>query len=226
MPSKALKSAYEAFDREKAYTASEAVKLMKETNYVKFDATAEIHFTLGIDPRHAEQQIRTTFSLPHGTGKKVTVVVFCEDDQIDAAKKAGAMEAGGADLVDKVAKGWTDFDAVVATPGMMRHLGKIARILGPKGLMPSPKSGTVTPDVSKAVNEVMSGRIELRNEKNGIIHASFGKLSFDEKKLEENLTALITAVKDLKPSAIKGVYMENITINSTMGAGIKVVVPE
>lgn len=226
MTSKSLKAAYSTFDREKAYSVSEAVKLMKDANYVKFDATAEIHFTLGIDPRHADQQIRTTFSLPHGTGKKVNVVVFCEDDQVDAAKKAGATEAGGQELIDKVAKGWTDFDAAVATPGMMRNLAKIARVLGPKGLMPSPKAGTVTPDVTKAVEELVAGRIEIRNEKNSIIHCSFGKLSFEAKKLEENLSALIVAVKDLKPSSVKGVYMKNITINSTMGPGIKIEIAE
>ncbi|NJP03972.1 50S ribosomal protein L1, partial [Candidatus Gracilibacteria bacterium] len=185
--SKALKSAYEKFDKEKTYSLKEAIKLMKDTSSVKFDATAEIHVRLNIDPRHAEQQVRSTISLPHGTGKSVRVAVFCEDDLIKGAKAAGAVDAGDESLIEKVSKGWTDFDVAVATPGMMRHLAKVARVLGPKGLMPNPKAGTVTPDVAKAVKELAAGRIEFRNDKTGIIHSVFGKLSFDDAKLEENL---------------------------------------
>ena len=220
--SKSLKAAYEKIGAEKLYTIAEAVKLMKECSTVKFDASAEAHFNLGIDPRHADQQIRTTFSLPHGTGKSARVVVFCEDDKAADCKAAGAVEAGGKDLIDKVSKGWMEFDAAVATPGMMRELAKIARVLGPKGMMPSPKAGTVSPEPTKAVKELVAGRMELRNEKNGIIHTVFGKLSFDAKKLEENLEALLHIVKDNKPAAVKGVYIKTFSVNSTMGAGIKV----
>lgn len=224
--SKALKSAYTKIDREKKYSLKEAVKLMKETSSVKFDPTTELHVRLDIDPRHAEQQVRTTISLPHGTGKKVRVAVFCEDDKIKAAKAAGATEAGDESLIEKVAKGWTDFDIAVSTPTMMRHLAKVARVLGPKGLMPNPKAGTVTPDVDKAVKELVAGRIEFRNDKNGIIHTIFGKLSFGEAKLEENLKALVDAIKTAKPAAVKGTYILTATINSTMGAGVRLELSE
>lgn len=223
--SKSLRSAYEKIDAEKSYSASEAVKLMKSLSTVKFDATAEVHFCLGIDPKHAEQQVRSTISLPHGTGKSVRVVVFCGDDKVKAAKSAGAVEAGGTELIDKVAKGWLDFDVAVATPDLMKDLAKIARVLGPKGLMPSPKAGTVTPDVEKSVQELVAGRLEFRNDKHGNVHTVFGKLSFDEKKLSENLEAMIKALQEVKPASIKGNYFKSIVINSTMGAGIKVEIP-
>ena len=220
--SKALKGAYEKIDRENNYTVAEAVKLLKETSTVKFDPTAEIHFSLGIDPKHADQQIRTTTSLPHGTGKTVRVVVFCGDDQVKAAKAAGAIEAGGTELIEKVIqKGWTDFDVAVATPDMMKHLAKAARVLGPKGLMPNPKAGTVTTDIEKTVTELVGGRLEFRNDKAGIIHTIFGKLSFGKDKLVENLKAMITAIKAAKPTGQKGEYLKSVTLNSTMGAGIR-----
>lgn len=220
--SKALRAAYEKFDAEKAYPVAEAVKMMVDSKSVKFDATAELHMNLGIDPKHADQQVRTTISLPNGTGKTVRIVVFCEDDKIKAAKAAGAIEAGDENLIEKVAKGWTDFDVAVATPAMMKSLAKVARVLGPKGLMPNPKAGTVTPDIEKAVKELAGGRIEFRNDKSGIIHSIFGKVSFGEAKLTENLEALITAIKNAKPAGAKGVYMESATINCTMGPGIKI----
>jgi large subunit ribosomal protein L1 len=220
--SKSIRSAYDKIDREKRYPISEALKLMVSCSTVKFDPTAEVHFTLGIDPKHADQQVRTTVSLPHGTGKTVRVAVFCEDDKIKAAKLAGAIEAGAGDLIDKVAKGWTDFDVAVATPELMKSLAKIARVLGPRGLMPNPKAGTVTTDVEKVVKELSAGRIEFRNDKNGIVHSLFGKLSFGEKKLEENLKTVLKAVKDAKPAGLKKDYLKNVTINSTMGAGIKI----
>lgn len=223
--SKSLRAAYDQIDREARYSVTEAVKLMKKYSTVKFDATAEIHFTLGIDPRHADQQVRATVSLPHGTGKSVKVVVFCSDDKEKAAKAAGAIEAGSASLIEKINKGWLDFDVAVAEPTMMKELAPIARTLGPKGLMPNPKAGTVTPDVEKAVKELVAGRLEFRNDKGGLIHTVFGKLSFDEKKLTENLEAMIKAVLDVKPAGVKGNYIETITINSTMGAGIKVELP-
>ncbi len=225
--SKALKGAYEKFDKEKAYTTTEAVKILKDTITVKFDATAEVHFTLGIDPKHADQQIRTTTSLPNGTGKDVKVVVFCEDDKVAAAKAAGAIDAGGTELIDKVIKkGWTDFDVAVATPTMMKNLAKAARVLGPRGLMPNPKSGTVTPEVEKAVKELSAGRIEFRNDKAGLIHTIFGKSSFTEAQLVENLDAMIKSVKDAKPSGVKGNYIQRITVCSSMGPGIKIEIGE
>ncbi len=220
--SKSIRNAYEKIDREKQYSLAEALKLMVSCSTVKFDPTAEVHFTLGIDPKHADQQVRSTISLPNGTGKNVRVAVFCEDDKIKTAKSAGAIEAGADDLIEKVSKGWTDFDVAVATPEMMKSLAKVARVLGPRGLMPNPKAGTVTPDVEKVVKELSAGRIEFRNDKNGIVHSIFGKLSFGEKKLEENLSALIKAVKDVKPTGLKYDYLKNVTINSTMGAGIKI----
>lgn len=220
--SKSLKSAYEAIDKNKTYTPAEAIALMKKLSTVKFDATAEVHFNLGINPKHAEEQIRSTIQLPHGTGKKVNVIAFCGDDKVKAAKSAGASEAGAEDLIEKIQKGWTDFDAAVATPDMMKNLAKVARVLGPRGLMPNPKAGTVTPDIEKAIQELKAGRIEFRNDKAGIIHTIFGKLSFKENELEENLKAMIKAITEAKPATSKGTYLRSITVNSTMGAGIRI----
>ena len=219
--SKALTKADTKVSEKDFYTVEEAVQLMKELSSVKFDATAEIHFNLGINPKHADQQIRTTLSLPNGTGKTVKLIVFCSDDKVAAAKAAGAIEAGSDDLVDKISKGWTDFDVAIATPDMMRGIAKIGRILGPKGLMPNPKTGTVTPDIEKAIKAVLGGRIEIRNDKAGIIHTIFGKLSFDNKKLLEYVEAVIKAIKDARPSGQKGEYIKSVNINSTMGVGIK-----
>lgn len=224
--SKSLKKADEKINRETRYSAKEAVKLMKKYSTVKFDATAEIHLTLGIDPRHADQQIRSNVTLPNGSGKKVKIAVFCEDEKTKEAKEAGAMEAGSEDLIDKISKGWTDFDVAVATPTMMKSLAKVARVLGPKGLMPNPKAGTVTPDVVKAVKELMGGRLEVRNDKTGIVHSIFGKLSFSEAQLTENLEKMIQTIQEIKPSGQKGIYFKNISINSTMGTGIKIEIPQ
>lgn len=220
--SKHLRAAYEAIGTETSYTPLEALKLMLKHSKVKFDATAEIHFTLGVDPRHADQQIRSTISLPNGTGKTVRVVAVCSDDKIKAALAAGATEAGGEELVEKMSKGWTDFDSLVATPDMMRVLAKAARTLGPKGLMPNPKTGTVTPEIEKVIKELVGGRIEFRNDKHGIVHTVFGKLSFGEDKLITNLEAIIKALQDAKPTGQKGIYIKKLTINSTMGPGIKI----
>ncbi len=220
--SKNLRAAYDKLDREREYSQKNAVEFMIKLSKVKFDPTAEVHFTLGIDPKHADQQVRTTTSLPHGTGKTVRIVVFCPDEMVKEAKAAGAIEAGNETLIEKVSKGWADFDVAVATPDMMKSIAKVARTLGPKGLMPNPKAGTVTLDVTKAVNELAAGRIEFRNDKAGIVHTIFGKLSFKAEKLTENLNALIQALKDAKPSGVKGDYIKQITINSTMGPGIKV----
>lgn len=224
--SKALRAAYEKIDREKLYSLAEAVKLMLDNSTVKFNATAEAHFNLGINPKHADQQVRSTVSLPHGTGKSVKVVVFCEDDKVKEAKAAGAIEAGADDLIAKINGGWTDFDAAVATPSMMKNISKVARILGPRGLMPNPKAGTVTPDVKKAVAELAAGKIEFRNDKAGTVHSVFGKLSFDEKKLTENLESLVKAIKTAKPSGQKGIYIKSVNINSTMGAAVKLEIAE
>lgn len=220
--SKHLKAAYKAIGTETSYSTSEALKLMLEHNKVKFDATAEIHFTLGIDPRHADQQLRSTISLPHGTGKTVRVVAVCSDDKEKAAQAAGAIDAGGEELIEKMAKGWSDFDALVATPDMMRVLAKAARTLGPKGLMPNPKTGTVTLDIEKVIKELVAGRLEFKNDKFGIVHTIFGKASFGEAKLLENLEAMIKAIQDAKPSGQKGIYIKKLTVNSTMGPGIKI----
>ena len=224
--SKSLRAAYEKIDTEKAYPLKEAVKLMIESKTVKFDATAELHMNLGTDPKHADQQVRTTISLPNGTGKTVRVAVFCEDDKVKVAKAAGAIEAGDDSLIEKVAKGWSDFDVAVATPTMMKSLAKVARVLGPKGLMPNPKAGTVTPDVEKTVKELVGGRIEFRNDKAGIIHTVFGKTSFGEAKLVENLEALLLAIKNAKPTGAKGTYIKSASINATMGAGISIEVSD
>ncbi len=218
--SKALRAAYEKFDVEKAYSLKEAVKMMVESKSVKFDATAELHMNLGVDPKHADQQVRTTISLPNGTGKTVRIAVFCEDDQVKAAKAAGAIEAGDESLIEKVSKGWTDFDVAVATPTMMRALSKVARVLGPKGLMPNPKAGTVTPNIEKTVKELVGGRIEFRNDKAGIIHTIFGKVSFGEAKLMENLETMLASIRNAKPIGVKGTYIKSASINCTMGPGI------
>ncbi len=223
--SKSLKKADEKIDRQTRYKIAEAIKLMKKLSTVKFDATAEVHFTLGINPKHADQQIRSNVSLPNGTGKSVKIAVFCSDEKEAEAKSAGADIVGSEELIEKISKGWTDFDIAVASPDMMRNLAKAARVLGPKGLMPSPKAGTVTPDVAKAVKELKAGRLEIRNDKSGIIHTIFGKLSFDDKKLAENLEKMIQTIVEVKPSGQKGEYIKNISINSTMGAGIKIEIP-
>ena len=220
--SKNLRAADQKISRLQTYDPESAVKLMIATAATKFDATAEIHFHLGIEPKHADQQIRSTFSLPHGIGKKIRVVAICEDDQSAAAKKAGAVQVGAEELIEKIVKGWTDFDALVATPSQMKNLAKAARVLGPRGLMPSPKTGTVAPELSKIISELAAGRIELRNDKYGNVHTIFGKVSFGEQKLAENLAALIGAIKDARPAAAKGEFFKNITINSTMNRGIKV----
>lgn len=220
--SKNLKAAHEKIDAEKLYTTAEAVKLMKDVSKMKFDATAELHVRLGIDPRHADQQIRSTVSLPHGTGRSVRVIAFCGEDLAKEAKAAGADQAGGNDLIDKVSKGWMDFDVAVSTPDMMKELAKIARVLGPKGMMPSPKAGTVGPDLTKMITEVKGGRLEFKNDKYGIIHTVFGKLSFDDKKLVENLEAMMKALKDAKPTGQKGLYFLGASISSTMSPGIKI----
>jgi len=208
-------------DVEKAYSLEEAVKLLKETSTVKFDASVEIHINLNLDVKKADQQIRTTVVLPHGTGKTKRVVAFVPDNQIKEALDAGAMEAGSDDLFAKLDKEWTDFDIAIAAPEMMRHLGKYGKLLGTKGLMPNPKAGTVTKDIAKTVKDIQGGRIEIKTDPTAIVHQIVGKVSFDTKKLEENITTFINSINTNKPSGCKGKYIESISVSSSMGPGIK-----
>lgn len=209
-------------DKEKYYEGKEAVELAVKTSKAKFDETVELHVKLGIDSRHADQQVRGAIVLPHGTGKTVKVVVFAKDLKVDEAKSAGADFVGGEDLVNKIqTEGWLDFDVAVATPDMMGVVGKVARVLGPKGLMPNPKSGTVTFDLEKAVKEIKAGKVEYRVDKANIIHVPIGKVSFGADKLEENLKTIMQAIVKAKPSSAKGKYLRSVTIATTMGPGVK-----
>lgn len=209
-------------DKYHFYTVAESIALAKEHATAKFDETVELAFLLGVDPRHADQMVRGSVSLPHGTGKTVRVVVFCDqEDQIAAATEAGADEVGGEELVNKIQGGWTDFDAAVATPAMMRHVGRLGKILGPRGLMPSPKAGSVTADVGKAVEEIKAGKIEYRVDKFSNIHVPIGKASFDATMLEENAVSVIEAILKARPSACKGTYLKGLAMSSTMGPGMR-----
>ena len=203
-------------------TTEEAVALAKDTSISKFDATVEAHIRLGVDPRHAEQMVRGSVVLPNGTGKKVRVAVFAVGDKAREAQEAGADFVGGEDLVKKVSEGWTDFDAAVATPDLMSRVGPLGKILGPRGLMPNPKAGTVTLDVAKAVKELKAGKIEFRVDKSGIVHAPIGKKSFAAQQLADNLQAFMDAIVKAKPSAAKGHYIRSVTVSSTMGPGVPV----
>jgi large subunit ribosomal protein L1 len=209
-------------DGEKLYSIDEALKLAKETSFVKFDETVDLAFRLGVDPRHADQMIRGALSLPAGTGKTVRVCVITSGDKVKAAEEAGADFAGGDDIVQKIAGGWLDFDRVIASPDMMGKLGRIGRVLGPRGLMPNPKLGTVTPDVAKAVKEQKAGIVEYRTEKTGIIHIPVGKVSFSAEDIRKNVDAIISAVVKAKPSSAKGTYMKSLVVSTTMGPGIKI----
>lgn len=204
------------------YDLEEAVSLVKKSASAKFDETIEAHFRLGVDGRHADQQVRGAVVLPHGTGKSVKVLVFAKGDKVDEALAAGADYAGGDELVPKIQNdGWLDFDVVVATPDMMGVVGRLGRVLGPKGLMPNPKAGTVTMDVTKAVNDIKAGKIEYRLDKSNIIHVPIGKASFSEEQLTDNFQTLIDAILKAKPSAAKGQYLRSVVIASTMGPGVK-----
>ena len=208
------------FDRSTSYSVDGAVDKAKELKYSNFDESLDIAVCLGVDPRHADQNIRVSTTLPHGTGKTVRVLVIAEGEKQKEAKDAGA-DYVGKEFLSKLKEGWSDVEKIVATPDMMPELGKLGKILGPKGLMPNPKSGTVTIDVGKAVKSLKAGQIELRVEKNGIVHAQCGKLSFEKKMLVENIMAIYDALLKSKPSSVKGTYIKNISISSTMGPGIK-----
>ncbi|MBQ4464610.1 MAG: 50S ribosomal protein L1 [Oscillospiraceae bacterium] len=212
-----------AIDAAKLYESAEALDLVCKNAKAKFDETIEVHIRLGVDSRHADQQVRGAVVLPNGTGKKVRVVVFCKEDKFEAAQAAGAEFVGGQDLVDKVLKeNWMDFDVVIASPDMMGQVGRLGRVLGPRGLMPNPKAGTVTPDVAKAVTEAKAGKIEYRLDKTNIIHCPIGKASFGAEKLDQNLSTLLEAVVKAKPAAAKGTYLKSCTVTSTMGPGVPV----
>lgn len=210
-------------ERAKLYDSVEALALVVSNAKAKFDETIELHIRLGVDSRHADQQVRGAVVLPNGTGKSVRVLVLCKDENIEAAKAAGAEYAGSDEFVQKIqGEGWMDFDIVIATPDMMGVVGRLGKVLGPRGLMPSPKAGTVTPDVAKAVTEAKAGKIEYRLDKTNIIHCPIGKASFGPEKLSENFEALVGAVVKAKPSAAKGQYIKSCVLTSTMGPGIKV----
>ena len=209
-------------DRTTLYDVNEALDLAVKTGKAKFDETVELHVKLGVDSRHADQQVRGAVVLPNGTGKNLRVLVFAKDDKVQAALDAGADFAGSDDLVAKINSGWMDFDVVIASPDMMGAVGRLGKVLGPRGLMPNPKAGTVTPDVAKAVTEAKAGKIEYRLDKTNIIHCPIGKVSFGTEKLQENLDALMNAIVRAKPAAMKGQYIRSVTVASTMGPGVKI----
>ena len=217
---KKYKKIAESFDRNQAYDLKAAIEILKKSE-VKFDQTVEIHFNLGVDPKHSDQVVRGTVVLPHGTGRSVRVLVFCKDNNLEVAKNAGADYAGGADLVQKIQEGWLDFDAVVATPDMMPVISKVARVLGPRGMMPSPKAGTVTVNVAQTVKELKAGKIQYRVDKGANVHAPVGKLSFTVDQLVENTKSVIDSVVKNKPQSSKGTYIKSLTLTATMAPGIK-----
>lgn len=220
--SKRMTAAKNGLDREKLYPLEEAVKLVKNGATAKFDETVEVAMRLGVDPKHADQMVRGVVSLPHGTGKTVRVAVFAKADKADEAKKAGADLVGAEDLAEKIQNGEINFDRCIATPDMMGVVGRLGKVLGPKGLMPNPKLGTVTMDVTKAVTDAKGGQVEFRAEKHGIIHAGVGKASFTEQQIKENVEAFLSAIVKAKPTGVKGKYLKGIAISSTMGPGVKI----
>ncbi|MBT3239216.1 MAG: 50S ribosomal protein L1 [Rhodospirillaceae bacterium] len=218
---KRYKKAAESVGRETYYEIADAVKLVKDGATAKFDETVEIALNLGVDPKHADQMVRGVISLPHGTGKSLRVAVFAKGDKVKEAEDAGADIVGSDELADKIKKGEIDFDRCIATPDMMAVVGQLGKVLGPKGLMPNPKLGTVTPDVAGAVSAAKSGQIEFRVEKEGVIHAGIGKASFSAEALAENISTFVGAIAKAKPSGVKGTYMKRVSISSTMGPGVK-----
>ncbi len=219
---KKYNAAVKQFDRQEFYEQADAVAAVKKTATAKFDETVEVHLRTGCDGRHAEQQIRGAVVLPHGTGKTVKVLVFAKGTKLDEAQAAGADFVGGEELIPKIQnEGWFDFDVVVATPDMMGVVGRLGKVLGPKGLMPNPKAGTVTMDVTKAIADIKAGKIEYRLDKSNIIHCPIGKASFSEEQLNDNLTALMDAIMKAKPSSLKGQYIKSMTLATTMGPGVR-----
>jgi large subunit ribosomal protein L1 len=212
-------------ERGKPYPPDEAMELLKQTSYTNFDASAEAHIRLGVDPRHADQMVRGTVVLPHGTGKKIRVLAFAQGEKAQEALRAGADEVGGEDVAKRIEAGWLEFDVALATPDMMGVVGRLGRILGRRGLMPNPKSGTITFDLERAIRELKAGRVEFKVDKAGIIHTAFGKASFEAAQLSENLATLIDAINRARPSATKGQYFKSLTVTATMGPGIRVDVP-
>jgi large subunit ribosomal protein L1 len=219
---KRYRQAYERIDRTRAYQPAEAIRLLKEATGAKFDETVEVHVRLGVNVRHAEEQLRGTLALPQGLGKELTVAVFAEGDKAREANEAGADFVGAADLAERVEAGWTDFDVAVATPALMPQVGKLGRVLGPQGKMPNPKVGTVTDDVAKAVGEAKAGKVEYRTDKQAIVHLAIGKISFDERALLDNYAAVIEEIVRAKPAAAKGRYILSVTVSTTMGPGVRV----
>jgi large subunit ribosomal protein L1 len=219
---KQYRNARAAFDREQEYTPVEAIRMLKEMQTAKFDETVEVHFRLGLNVRHADEQLRGTLMLPHGTGKEAKVAVFAEGEKAKEAQEAGADIVGSADLAKRVEEGFTEFDVAIATPDQMGNVGKLGRILGPRGLMPNPKTGTVTMDVAKAVRDAKAGKLEYRTDRGANVHVSIGKKSFAERQLVENYAALVDEIVRAKPAAAKGRYIRQITLTSTMGPGIHV----
>lgn len=211
-------------DENRNYSPEEAVALVKETHFTKFDSTVEVHLRLGVDPRHADQQVRDVVVLPHGLGKTVRVLVFAQGDGANMAREAGADYVADDEMIAKIQAGWTDFDVAIATPDVMGKVGRLGRVLGPRGLMPNPKAGTVVPaeDLGRVINESKAGRVEFRVDKTSNLHVPIGKVSFDATKLYENLAALMDAVKKARPAASKGTYIKRVTLTSTMGPGIRV----
>ncbi|MGI6036836.1 MAG: 50S ribosomal protein L1 [Limnochordia bacterium] len=218
---KRYQEALKLIDEERSYTPAEALELVKKMASAKFDETVEVALKLGVDPRHADQQVRSTVILPHGTGKEVRVVVFAKGEKEKEAQEAGADFVGAEDLAEKIQNGWTDFDVAVATPDMMSVVGRLGRILGPRGLMPNPKAGTVTFEVAKAIKDIKAGKVEFRVDKSAGLHVPIGKVSFEVDQLVDNFTALLDAIIKARPAAAKGAYLRRVAVSSTMGPGIK-----
>jgi len=219
--SKKYKEALAKVDSEKLYTLAEASELVKEVTFTKFDASVDVDIRLGVDPRKADQMVRGVAALPHGVGKDVRVLVLCTPDKEAEAKEAGADYVGLDEYIGKIEKGWTDIDVIITMPSVMAKVGRLGRVLGPRGLMPNPKSGTVTPEIGKAVNEVKAGKIDFKVDKFGIIHTTVGRVSFDADKIKDNVAELMSVVNRLKPTSAKGTYMKSVTISTTMSPGIK-----
>lgn len=220
--SKRYQESAKLVDRDKKYPLDDAVEILKQFKPAKFDESVEIALRIGVDPKKSDQQVRSTVFLPHGTGKTIRVVVLAKGDKAKEALDAGADEAGDNEIIDKIKGGWTDFDAVIATPDMMREVGKLGKVLGPRGLMPTPKSGTVTTDVKKAVEDLKKGKIEFKVDKNGVINNYVGKLSFSKENIKENIVALLGAISKSKPATAKGQFLRSLSISSTMGAGLRI----